>query len=120
MPNHDIAHQIHRLPHHVLAAALPELRGMDVWHDLRIEFARWTARQPEQFASWRHAWNRWTRASAHHPGAIALTVTCPECRGRLFSTKRGIPTACTTCRGRRRATVRSRAIWQPDTDPAAP
>ncbi len=120
MPNHDVAHEIHRLPQHVLAAALPELRGTDVWHDLRTEFARWAVGQPEQFASWRHAWNRWTRASPHQPGAITLTVTCPECRGRLFSTKRGIPAACTTCVGRRRTTVRSRATWQPETNPAAP
>lgn len=120
MPNHDIAREIHRLPHHLLLTALPDLRATDVFHELRTEFARWTVSQPEQFGSWRQAWNRWTRASAHRPGAVTLTVLCPECRGRLFSSKRGIPGPCITCHGRRRATVRSRAIWQADTEPAAP
>lgn len=119
MPNHAIAHEIHRLPHHVLTTALPDLRPLDVWSDVRHEFAGWTLRQPEPFRNWRHAWNSWTGASTHHPGTIALSVTCPECRGRLFSIKRGIPGPCTSCFGRRRTTVRSRAIWQPDNDSAA-
>lgn len=121
MPNQAIAHEIHRLPHHLLALALPDLRPMTAEvNDVRREFARWTAHQPEEFGTWRRAWNGWTRATQHHPGAITLTVVCPDCRGRLFSTRRGIPGPCTTCRGRRRITVRSRALWQPDTTPDTP
>lgn len=112
MANHAIAHEIHRLPHHVLAAALPELRPMRCSHEIRTEFARWTLRQPQRFTTWRQAWNAWTRASAHQPGTITLTVTCPDCRGRLFSTRYGIPSPCTTCCGRGRTTLRSRALWQ--------
>lgn len=122
MPNQAIVHAIHRLPHHVLAAALPDLRPMAAeWNDVRAEFARWTLCQREEFSTWRHAWNGWTRATPHHLGAITLTVICPDCRGRLFSIRRGIPGPCTTCCGRRRSTLRSRALWQPtaDTEPTS-
>lgn len=118
MPNQAIAHDIHRLPHHVLATALPDLRTPDVWTDVRTEFARWTVCQREHFSTWRHAWNSWTRATTHRHGHITVTVLCTDCRGRMFSTKRGIPGPCTTCCGRRRITVHSRAIWQPVTDPS--
>lgn len=115
MNNQGRVREIHQLPHHVLAAALPDLRPMNSGYEIRTEFARWTLRQRQTFTSWEQAWNTWTHASPHAPGTVELSVLCPDCHGRLFSTRRGIPSACTTCRGRRRTTVRSRAVWQNDT-----
>lgn len=119
MSNHRLAHEIHHLPHHVLAIALPDLRPMHSSYEIRAEFVRWTLRQPNTFPSWMHAWNVWTHASPRAAGAITLSVLCPDCHGRLFSTRRGIPAACTTCCGRRRTTIRSRALWQDESPPTA-
>ena len=112
MNDHALAREIHHLPHHVLAAALPDLRPLHSSYEIRSELAAWTLRQPASFPSWEHAWNAWTHATAGAAGSIALSAICADCRGRLFTTRRGIPSACTTCCGRRRTMVRSRALWQ--------
>jgi hypothetical protein len=111
--NHAIVHQIHRLPSHVLAAALPHLRPYTAHDEVRNDLASWVAGARTDYASWQHAWNDWTRATPHRPGRVHLNIRCTDCHGRLFSTRRGIPEPCTTCRGRRRIHLHSAALWPP-------
>lgn len=116
--NNAILQDIHRLPGHVLASALPQLRPYPAHDEVRNEFASWVAGSRTAYHSWQGAWNEWTRAAPQRPGYVDINIRCTDCHGRLFSTRRGIPEPCTTCRGRRRIHLHSAALWQqpPTTD----
>jgi hypothetical protein len=116
MINSHLANQIHRLPFHVLAAALPQLRPFDSHTEVRRDFAAWALCQRQLYPTWQDAWNAWTRVSAGRPGQIDLQVTCPDCRGRLISTRHGIPAACLTCMGRRYVRLTTPTLWQQPPD----
>jgi hypothetical protein len=109
--NRDIAAQVHHIPARAFAEALPHWRPFSDHYELRREFAGWVMRQRQQFQSWQQAWNAWTGATPTRAGRVAMHVTCPDCKGRLFSVKRGIPGPCMTCMGRRRVYQQSAARW---------
>lgn len=115
-PNSAVAQSIRHIPSHALAMALPQIRPFDAQAEVRQEFIRWLSSQRDQYACWQQAWNAWTRATPARPGLVDLTMLCPECRGRMFSTRslaRGVPGGiCGRCNGQRRVHLRSIAIWQ--------
>jgi hypothetical protein len=103
-------HQIHAISHDALAHAVPNLRPFDIHHELRQEFAASTARQRNTYATWREAWNDWTRATARRPGTVQLSVRCTQCRGRSFTIRHGAALPCNVCLGRRRIHVHTAAL----------
>ncbi|EHB48633.1 hypothetical protein MycrhDRAFT_5474 [Mycolicibacterium rhodesiae JS60] len=111
-------HQIHAISHDALARAVPNLRPFDIDHELRQEFAAWTARQRNTYATWQAAWNDWTRATARRPGTVHLSVRCPQCRGRSFAIRHGAVVACRASLGRRRINIHTAALWQPTSERA--
>lgn len=115
-----ISWQIHQIPHRVLADALPQLRPFDAHQELRRAFAAWTAGARQNFDSWQDAWNAWTHATPGHPGVVELQTLCPDCHGRLFTTRHGVPGMCTSCMGRRTRHVRTIALWQHPPENAVP
>lgn len=112
MRNQRLANVIHRLPAHVLSAAVRGDRALDS-STVRQEFVSWAVCQREELTSWQDAWNAWTAASRHRPGRIEAYILCPDCRGRLFDLRTGRPRPCPTCMARKRVWVRAVALWQP-------
>lgn len=115
-----VARDVERVHFSVLAAALPDARPFtDVEHTLRREFLSWAlAPRRQSFTCWQEAWNSWTGAAPHRPGAVRLWLRCPQCHGRLYVIRHGQITACLTCVGRRTVTRTYTALWQPPDRPA--
>jgi|GEM_PF-5169407 len=112
MRNQRIALTIHNLPAHVLSAAVRGGRDLDS-ATVRQEFVSWAVCQRGDFTSWQDAWNTWTGAHRDRPGRIEAYVLCPDCRGRMFDLRTGVPRPCPTCTARKRIWVRAVALWQP-------
>jgi len=113
MRNQGIVVAIRNLPAQVLAAAVRgDHRGLD-YTTVRQEFASWAVCQRGDFTSWQDAWNTWTGAHHDRPGRIEAYVLCPNCRGRMFDLRTGVPRPCATCTARKRIWVRAVALWQP-------
>lgn len=108
----DVTGAIRQLPHHVLAEACVARGDRVDPNDVRQEFISWVAGRRGQYESWQHAWNDWTGAAEGRPGMIRMHVLCPDCRGRMYSTKHGRLSPCTTCSGRKRVWVEITALWR--------
>lgn len=109
----EIIDAIRHVPHQVLAAGYVSRQAPVDASDIRQEFISWVARQRKEYDSWKHAWNDWTGATQNRPGMIRMHVLCPDCRGRLISTRHGRVGPCTTCMGRRRVWSDITALWRP-------
>lgn len=97
--NHQLATSVHQIPNASLSSAVPDLDVFTGGWELRRVFALWITAQPTTFNSWQEAWNAWTGASERQFGSISLTTQCPDCDGRLFTLRWGMPQPCTTCMG---------------------
>lgn len=106
MLNPQIAHLVDA---GTLRRSVPGLSPSDL-HDVRSEFAWFltTPRARATYQTWQEAWNAFTGATPHRPGALNYTTSrCSACNGRRYDHRRiarnisrtGSPYICGECRG---------------------